>query len=130
MIKGTTAPFTFRLPYKKSEIALATIKFWQDGYEGNKDYGSLPIYKKLEDCFESDDPNELCVILDVNETMRFSDKFKAKTLLRAQATDGIVFASQEELITVYPMDDDMIEAPPMPPEDEEGWIVLDGETIA
>ena len=129
MTRGTTAPFTFQLPYKKSEIIWATIKFWQPGCEGNQ-YGSLPIYKQLEDCFESDDPNELCVMLDVHETMRFSDKLKAKTLLRAQAADGIVFASQEELITVYPMDDDMVETPSMPPEDEEGWIILDGEPIA
>ena len=130
MIRGTTAQFKFKLPYKKGEIAWATIKFWQPGNEGNT-YGSLPITKRLEDCTGFDDLDEICVSLTAEETMRFSDRLKAKTQLRAQTSDGVVFASQQELITVYPINDDIVtDDPSLPPADDDGWIILDGETIA
>ena len=130
MIRGTTAQFKFKIPYKKDELAWATIKFWQPGNKGVLG-ASLPITKRLDNCTSTDNPEELCVSLTAEETSRFSDKYKAKVQLRAQHQDGTVFASHEQLIVVYPINDDIIkDNPSMPGENEEGWIILDGESIA
>lgn len=130
MIRGTTAQFRFKLPYTKGELVWATIKFWQPGNTGTVE-SPLPITKRLNHCLGSDDLCELYVNLTAEETMRFSDKFKAKTQLRAQRVeDGVVFASPEQDITVYPINDDLIaDDPILPAPDEEGWIILDGEKI-
>lgn len=130
MIRGTTAQFKFKLPHTKSEIQSATIRFWQS----NNPNKYLPIIKtldseKLNDCFISDDSKELCISLTSEETARFSDKYKAKTQLRGVLVDGGTFGSRPQIITVYPMPDDIIN-PTMPPVDDEGWIVLDGETVS
>lgn len=127
MIRGTTAQFKFKLPYTKAELAWATIKFWQP--QNTNPY--LPITKKLEHCESPDDSTELCVSLTAEETMRFSDEYKAKVQLRAQHTDsGTVFGSRTTIFTVYPMNDEIIEEDPsLPAEDEEGWVILDGGNI-
>jgi len=128
MIRGTTAQFKFKLPYTKSELLWATIKFWQEG--NSSPY--LPITKKLEHCDSPEDSTELCVSLTADETIRFSEKRKVKVQIRAQhAQNGTIFGSHPQLITVYPMNDEILdEDPMMPAENEEGWIILDGETIA
>lgn len=129
MIRGTTAQFRFKLPYSKSELTWATMKFWQPGNNGTIE-APLPITKRLNDCIATNNSDELCVSLTAEETLRFSDKFKAKAQLRAQATNGTTFASHQQMITVYPINDDIIiDDPTMPGENEEGWIILDGETI-
>ena len=127
MIRGTTAQFKFKLPYPKSELTWATIKFWQPG---NMNQG-LPITKQLVHCDSPDDSTELCISLIADETIRFSEKRKAKVQLRAQhTTSGTVFGSRPQLFTVYPMHDEIIEEDPtLPAENEEGWIVLDGEIV-
>lgn len=127
MIRGTTAQFKFKLPYPKDEIEWVTIKFWQP----NNTNKNLPITKKLGHCETTDDATELCVSLTAEETMRFSEKYKAKVQLRAQhGVSGTIFGSRTQLITVYPMRDDIIdEDPTMPSENEEGFIVFDGEVI-
>lgn len=127
MIRGTTAQFKFKLPYSYDELSWATIKFWQP----NNPSKLLPITRRLEDCAVSDGSNELCVSLTAEETSRFLDKYKAKVQLRAQhIVSGAVFGNKTRLITVYPMLDDIIkEDPTLPSETEEGWVVLDGETI-
>ena len=127
MIRGTTAQFKFKLPYNKAELLWVTIKFWQTGNPSS----NLPITKKLVHCDAQDDSTELCVSLTADETMRFSEKYKAKVQLRAQhAENGTVFGTHPKLVTVYPMDDDILdEDPMMPAENDEGWIVLDGESI-
>lgn len=129
MIRGTTAQFKFKLPYAKRELLSATIKFWQPNNTNNL----LPIIRtldadKLNDCFVSDDSKELCISLTSEETSRFSDKYKAKVQLIAQHIDGTNFGSRPQVVTVYPMPDDII-GPTMPGANEEGWIVLDGETV-
>ena len=128
MIRGTTAGFKFKLPYPKAELTWVTIKFWQS--QNTNSY--LPITKKLEHCEGTDNPNELCVSLTAEETLRFSDQYKAKVQLRAQHADsGTVFGSRTKIFTVYPMNDEMIEEDPsLPPADENGWIVLDGGNIS
>ena len=130
MIRGTTAQFKFKLPYIKAELAWATIKFWQTGNSGTMQ-APLPITKKLSHCDSPDDSKELYVSLTAEETSRFSDKTKAKVQLRAQHSEsGTIFGTRPQLITVYPMLDEILnEDPTMPSENEEGWIVLDGETI-
>lgn len=127
MIRGTTAQFKFKLPYPKNELQWATMKFWQPG----NTHESLPITKKLEHCDSPDDSTELCVSLTADETMRFSEKRKAKVQLRAQHVEsGTVFGSRPQLFTVYPMNDEILEEDPtLPAENEEGWIILDGETV-
>ena len=91
----------------------------------------MPITKKLEHCDSPEGSNDLYVSLTADETKRFSEKYKAKVQLRAQrAEDGTIFGNRPKLVTVYPMSDDILdEDPTMPAENEEGWIVLDGDSI-
>jgi hypothetical protein len=127
MIRGTTAQFKFKLPYSYDELTSITIRFWQP----NNPSGSLPIYKYKTNC-ESPVEKEIHVSLRPSETALFSDKYKAKLQLRAQPAIGAPFGCKEQLITVYPMPDDIIDDDPIiNPEvpTEEGWIILDGETI-
>lgn len=124
MIRGTTAQFKFKLPYKVEEVSVVTITFWQPG---NKDI-YLPIKKTGGQCSASeDDPYSLCVSLTPSETMRFSDKMKAKVQLRAEY-NGVFFASRQQSITVYPINDEVIDIDPPAP-NENGWIIFDGEEI-
>lgn len=124
MIKGTTAQFKFKLPYTKSELEFVKIKFWQPSNLNN----FTPITKELSDCSATEGSKELCVSLTAEETLRFSDKYKARTQLRAMTKDGTVFASRQQLITVYPLQDDLSEDITVPSNDE-GWVILDGETV-
>jgi len=127
MIRGTTAQFTFKLPYTKAELEWATIKFWQP----NNPSELLPITKNLENCSAPNDSKELCVSLTAEETSRFLDKYKAKVQIRACcSTSGTIFGSRPQLITVYPMlDDFIVERQVLPTANEEGLVILDGETI-
>ena len=127
MIRGTTAQFKFKLPYTLSELNSVTIKFWQLGNSSD----SLPIYKYKQNCVERV-AREIYVSLRPSETALFSDKYKAKMQLRAQPNIGAPFGSKEQLITVYPMPDDIIvDDPTIDPETptEYGWIILDGRSI-
>lgn len=128
MIRGTTAQFKFKLPYSKDELDWVTIKFWQPGNPSQL----LPITKTKTNCDTTDDATELCVSLSASETARFSDKYRAKAQLRAQPFAGAPFGCKQQLITVYPMLDDIIdEDPTVEPEtpSEEGWVILDGENV-
>ena len=128
MVRGTTAQFKFNLPCTKGELEWVTIKFWQP----NNPNIFLPITKKLEHCAGNDDIKALIVSLTPEETARFLDKYKAKTQLRARrAINGTVFGSKPISIIVEPMDEDMLEENPiLPSEDEDGFIFLDGKTVA
>jgi hypothetical protein len=105
MIRGTTAQFNFNMPCPIKEVEWVAIQFWQE----NNPSTLLPITKHLEDCCQ---PNELdrklCVSLTAEETSLFSDKYKAYTQLRAKRSDGTIFGSRQILITVYPMNDNLI----------------------
>lgn len=124
MIRGTTAQYKFKLPYSYSQLTDITIKFWQDG---NTD-ALLPIIKSKTDCTERVS-KELYVSLRPYETASFSDKYKAKMQLRATASDGSQFGCKEQLITVYPMPDDIIVDYPEDIPSHERFIVLDGGEI-
>lgn len=133
MIRGTTAPFKIKLPYTVGELEWVTIKWWQDGNKGTL-LAPLPITKKLTNCSivgDTSTSKELYVTLTAEETMRFSDKHKAKMQLRGKiASDGRVFGCKPRLLTVYPINDDLLEDDIIGSETSEGWIVLDGEPVA
>lgn len=129
MIRGTTAQFRFKLPYAKQDLLWATMKFWQPGNDGTP-LAPLPITKRLEHCSAPEDSYELCVNLTAEETLRFSDKLKARVQLRAQTLDGTTFASRETLVSVYPINDDITtDDPTLPDPDSMGLIILDGKSI-
>lgn len=124
VIRGTTAQFKFKLPYLVDSLDRVAITFWQPG--NNDDI--LPIKKNEDHCSQADnDPYCLCVSLDPSETLRFSDKFKARVQLRAEV-GSTIFASREQLITVYPINEEIID-PDIPDPDKEGWVNLDGGEI-
>jgi hypothetical protein len=129
MIRGTTAQFKFKLPYSKEALDWVTIKFWQPGNPSTQ----LPITKTKTNCSSTDNSNEICVSLSATETSLFSDKYKAKVQLRAQPAFGAPFGSRQQLFTVYPMHDEIIEEDPTTdpetPPAEDGWIILDGESV-
>ena len=126
MIRGTSTQFTFKLPFPKRELQWATIKFWQPHNTSTL----LPITKKLEDCDAPDDFEGLCISLNGEETARFLDKFRANVQLRAQHINGTIFGVRPQFITVYPMNDNIIEEDPtMPPNNATGLIIFDGDEI-
>ena len=127
MIRGTNAQFIFKLPYNYTELANAKIVFWQPYNSGPSTARPLPIVKVLQQCSQSTMPNELCVSLNQEETLRFSEKDKAYTQLRATTKEGIPIASKKHEITVYPIyDDSILEEEILPTPGYDGWIFLDG----
>lgn len=127
MIRGITAQFKFKLPYALKDIDNLVVKFWQS----NNPSESLPIFKYKSSCEERVE-KEIYVSLRPSETALFSDKYKAKLQLRAQPIIGVPFGTEEQLIPVYPMPEDIIIDDPtidpdIPKEDE--WFVFDGGTI-
>lgn len=128
MIRGTTAQFKFKLPYPTKSLEWITIKFWQ---KGNMNLGE--IIRTKSDCSMTDNPNEICVSLDADCTAQFSDKYKGIVQLRAQNTGHAPYGSRQQLFTVYPMSDDIINndttTEPDTPQLKDEWIILDGESI-
>ena len=130
MIRGTNAQFKFRLPYNFSELETVKISFWQPDNNGPALDRPLPIVKILQQCSQSDVPNELCVTLNQEETLRFVDDRKAYVQLRAATFDGIPIASKEKMITVYPVyDDSILDEEILPTPEYDGLVCLDGQSI-
>lgn len=132
MIRGTTAQFKFRLPYNIADVSVISITFWQTGNDGPDKYRPLPIVKTLEQCSQSTEPNELFVVLNKEETLRFSDALKAYVQLQGETIDGFAFASQQEMVNVYPVKDDSTsdgDIVPTPTPDPDGIVILDGASI-
>ena len=127
MIRGTTDLLKFKLPYTKNDLEWITIQVSQPGNPSRL----LPVTKTKTQCSCEDGSTDLYVSLTAEETARFSDKYKAQVTFRAKhATNGKIFGKPPQLITVYPMSDDILEVNPlMPDANESGWIILDGETI-
>lgn len=129
MIRGTNQEFRFKLPYAFAEISQLKIKFWQDNYNGPTKYRPLPIIKVKEQC-QCVDSNQCSVTLNQEETLRFSDKRKAKVQLRGITQYWVPFATKERIINIEPVADDSIlegDIVPTPTYDE--FIVLDGQPI-
>ena len=130
MIRGTNAQFKFKLPYDYSELANVQITFWQKYNNGPDPTRPLPIVKILEQCSQSDVPNELCVTLNQEETLRFVDDHKGYVQLRGTTVDGIPLATREKMFNVYPVyDDSVIGDTPIPTPSYNGIIFLDGQSI-
>lgn len=133
MVRGTTAQFRFKLPYDVYDISMIKITFWQEGYNGPDTTRPLPIVKVLEQCSQSNRPNELIVKLNKEETLRFTDERKAYVQLQGKTISQTAFASKKVAITVYPVYDDSIlddDIVPTPVPDENGVVILDGAVIA
>ena len=133
MIRGTTAQFKFKLPYNVSDVATVKITFWQENYSGPDLTRPLPIVKVLSQCSGSNAPNELLVLLNKEETLRFLDDRKAYVQLQGKTRDGFAFGSKQTPITVYPVYDDSIlddNILPTPTPDDGDLVILDGGTIA
>ena len=125
MVRGTTAQFKFQLPYTYGELGVVKVVFWQPG--NNK----LPLELGFDRCQGDDEKKELTVILDQEETLRFSDKSKAYVQLRAATSaEGNVFASKQEQITVYPVyGDDILDGVITPTLGNDGWSYIDGGVV-
>lgn len=132
MIRGTTAPFKFKLPFKGSEIDILEVTFWQPGNNGTIEE-PLPIVKPKTSCVIDNEGYEQGVILDQRETLRFSDKHKAFWQIRAKAIDaigGTVVGTKEIPIDVYPMfRDNALESNILPTPDYNDMIILDGYKV-
>lgn len=131
MVRGTTAQFKFQLPYDFQDLKVVQITFWQPGNNGPNKTRPLPIIKHLSQCMASKTPNELCVTLTQEETLRFSEKSKAYVQLRATSLDGNSFASKQEILTIYPVYDDSIldDGEIVPDPSDDGWSYIDGGTV-
>ena len=130
MIKGSNTQFNFILPCAVSDITMAQITFWQDGYFGPASNRPLPLVKVLGQCTLTEDPKELCVTLNQEETLRFSEDRKAYVQLKAITNDDVAYASKKRIITVYPVyDDNILDDDIIPTPDFDGLIILNGGLI-
>jgi hypothetical protein len=130
MIRGTNAQFIFKLPYNFNQLGSAKVMFWQNDNDGPSMSRPLPIIKILPQCSQSKEPNELCVTLNQEETLRFVETRKAYVQLRAVTVDGIPIASKQKTITVEPAyDDSVFDDDIIPTPEYDGYIYLDGQTI-
>ena len=130
MIRGTTAPFKFKLPCKFSDLMAVKIIFWQNNNDGPSASRPLPIIKVLQQCSPTDISNELLVSLSQEETLRFKDDRKAYVQLFGKIPDAPVFGRKPYMITVYPTGDDSImedEIIPTPGLDDDIVIINGGQ---
>lgn len=129
MIKGTTTQFKFYIPCDFSQIEQVSITFWQDGYTGPATNRPLPIIKVKEQCTTPNSPREICVVLNQEETLRFTEERKAYVQFRAKSIDGSYYGTKKREITVYPVYDDSILGDITPTPEFDGLIILDGGSI-
>lgn len=134
MIRGTTQPFKFKLPYEFSDDIFIEITFWQENYNGPKLTRPLPIVKVAEQCEVMEDPHWISVTLSPEETARFKSDRKAFVQFQGKIkSTGVGFASFTNNITVYAAYNESIweeDVVPSPTPDGNTIIVLDGSTIA
>jgi hypothetical protein len=141
MVRGTTASFKFELPYTIGEIRRIKVKFWQKDYKGTFAH-PLPIIKELTTFSEPSDSKELVITLTAAETAGFTDKLKGIVQLVGTTNTtideitgeeiwGDRFASHQQLFTVYPLDDSIVDQSPddTAPVDGDGWTILDGGNV-
>ena len=79
---------------------------------------------------DTNNSKELYVTLTAAETMRFSDKYKAKMQLRGKLlSSGRVFGCKHRLLPVYPINDDLLSDDVNVSTDNSEWVIFDGTTI-
>ena len=130
MIKGPTTQFKFLIPCDFSELQTVSITFWQEDYYGISEERKLPIVKVKEQCTTAGSQRELCVTLNQEETLRFTEERKAYVQFRAKAIDGSSYGMKKREITVYPVyDDSILDEDITPTPDYDGVVILDGYEI-
>ena len=130
MVRGTNQEFRFKLSCNFGDLATVRVTFWQDNYNGPATYRPLPIIKVKAQCAPCDEVNQCSVTLNQEETLRFTDKRKAKVQLRGVTYDGRPIATMEHLIKVYPVyDDSILDGEIVPTPTYEDLIILDGQNI-
>ena len=103
MIKGSTQQFRFVLPRPLEDVSVVWIVFWQERYDGPAIDRKLPIIKSKEHCSPTNTPNEFTVILNQEETLRFTEDRMAYVQARAVTVDGLSYASKKREVVVYPV---------------------------
>ena len=139
MIRGTTAPFKFSIPYPFNEVSkiVATFKQKHNTGIGN----SLPIIKMYDvsnkasrnDGFAAPEPTstEVHVSLNPEETLRFSDKEKAYVQIQVYYQDrNIVVGNIPQKVTVYPVFNDTPIVDIIPTEIVDDTYILDAGKIS
>lgn len=132
MVRGTVQPFKFKIPCAFNELSTARITFSQENYYGLSASRPLPITKVLRQCRQGSSPNELVVVLNKEETLRFTDKKKAYVQIMAETLAGPLPSHKPHIFPVYPVLDDSIFDEDMQPTPEPGYdgiVILDGATI-
>ena len=138
MVRGTTAPFKFNVPYVWEDICALEATFTQKQDDGNQ----LVIIKEYDTRWGGNinpggfapDTNNLNVVyvsLDPVETLQFSDKRKAQVQIKAYAPGYGTVASKPVKFTVYPVNNDSIlEDPGTPSPTDKSVRVLDAGKIS
>ena len=131
MIRGTNQEFRFNLSCNFADLKTVKVTFWQENYYGPETWRPLPIIKIKPQCLPVEDEAKQCsVVLNQEETLRFTDKRKAKVQLRGITEDGRPIATLEHLIKVYPVkDDSILDGDIVPTPTYEDLIILDGQNI-
>jgi hypothetical protein len=137
MIRGTTAPFKFNVPYAWKEICAIEATFTQKKDDGSQ----LSIIKAYDTRWnvninpggftpDVDNPNIVYVVLDPEETLRFSDKRKAKVQIKVYCQHKGTVANKPVLFTVYPINNDSILEDAGEPVPENNMRILDAGKIS
>lgn len=130
MIRGIDTQFQFNIPYSCTDLKWVKISFWQPENKGPSQDRPLPIVKVLNQCFIDAD-KQLSVILDREETLRFSHKRKAYVELRAGTNTNITFGTKDPvMITVYPTNDEDLLDGLVIPSPIHDYIYFDGQDVA
>lgn len=90
MIRGTTPTHVFRFPFDTGLLKDLRITYAQNG--------ETVVERSLTDCDLNG--NELSFILTQEETLRFSDDVRVERQIRALKTNGKVFATDVEYMSV------------------------------
>ncbi len=151
MIRGTTAPFKFEVPYDAGTITTMVVTFSQKHWQGTntaklplekwyiaswttQEDGGMKLVETRNDgfAFSETNPKEIQTSLTEEETLRFSDKEKAYMQIRVQFDiDGghVTRASLPQKITVYPVLTDGQIGAPTPSEKIDDIYIYDAGEI-
>lgn len=138
MIRGTTAPFKFKIPYAWSDICAIEATFTQKKDDGSQ----LSIIKRYDTRWEANvnpggftpddnDPYVIYVILDPEETMRFSDKRKGLAQIKVYCPGKGTVGNPPERFPVYPViNDSFLEDVGEPLPNQDNVLILDAGKIS
>lgn len=151
MIRGTTAPFKFEVPYDTSTISTIVVTFSQKHWRltdiapfslekrytaswVTQEDGSMKLIPMINNGFAFSETNskEIQMMLPEEDTLRFSDKEKAYMQIRVQFDiDGgqVTRASLPQKITVYPVLNDSQIGTPTPSETIDDIYIFDAGAI-